>query len=842
MFRLVDELLRNAETQGVASAFSLLVWQRGRVVYEKAQGRLAQNDPRPATPDTFFDLASLTKPLSTAGLLAAFVQKGALDLDTPIGRHLPEWGEGDKAGVLLRHLLQHTSGLPAWHPFYEKIPGWPQNLDTAQAKAQVRHAIAQTPLLTPPGKVALYSDLDFITLGFLLEELAQEPLELQATRFFKRLDLSQELRFAPKTAAAVPEERVAATERHLLRGLLRGRVHDDNAWALGGAAGHAGLFGTARGVLGMLLEWRAAYHGEGRLFTRETVFPFLFPSPTPPRCGFALGFDRPSHRGSASGRHFSQHAIGHLGYTGTSAWLDLEREVCVVLLTNRVHPSGENTAIRGFRPALHDAVMEALDATAPGPYVPPPAPEEVKRVHLIGVAGTGMGSLAGMLKEAGYAVSGSDQAIYPPMSELLARLDIDLRQPFAAANLADAPDLTVVGNICTRDHLEVIELKRRGLAYDSFAGTLEKFFISGKTSLVVAGTHGKTTSSSLLAWQLQNAGRDPSFMIGGLVRNFERNYKLGQGPEIVIEGDEYDSAYFDKHAKFLHYRPHGTIVTSLEYDHADIYENVEEIEEAFARFVALIPEQGLLVAAWDHERVRKVAAKARCRLIRYGLHPEADWRPSDIHEGPEGTRFTILRKGHPFVELFLPMPGVYNALNATAVCALLHELLGLSPEVLRQGAARFLGVARRQEERGTVRGVRVIDDFAHHPTAIRETLAGLRNKYPQGRLLVAFDPRTNTTSRKVLQNELADAFAHADRLWLGTPSRLDFIAAEERLDINGLSSAINERGLPAVYEPDIEAMARALAQEARAGDTIAILSNGGFGGLIPKVLAALENR
>jgi UDP-N-acetylmuramate: L-alanyl-gamma-D-glutamyl-meso-diaminopimelate ligase len=842
MLSRAEQILKDAIAANIGSAAALFVSHKGRIVHHAAYGQTQQGPKgRAIDTDAWFDLASLTKPLVVGTLCAIFLDRGLLDLDQPVCEFVPAFkGEGRET-VTLRMLLQHRSGLPDWRPFYKRVA------DSEFPRDALLAAVCAEPLLHPVGEIIDYSDLGYILLGAALENIGGarldtlfkqdviDPLALKNIGF-----LPFETGAPGAGASDAPAQRVA-TENCPRRGLLIGQVHDDNAWAVGGVCGHAGLFGTAQAVGTLLDEWFQCLHGEGWLFSHATAIQFAYPLPSPPRADFALAWDRPTWKRSPAGRFISPDALGHWGYTGTSAWLDHDRDLSIVLLTNRVHPSHDEARIRELRLSLHESIYEELGLTAPGPFRKRPKPEDGQHIHLIAVAGTGMGSLAGMLKAAGYRVTGSDQAVYPPMSDILAAQGIEVRQPFGDANLADSPDLVVVGNVCSRDHEEVVCAKRRGLALDSMPGVLERYFLMDKKPLVVAGTHGKTTTSSMLAWLLAADKQDPGFMIGGLVRNFGANFRLGDGPFFVVEGDEYDSAYFDKYPKFLHYRPHAAIITSIEYDHADIYDSLDEIVTQFERLAALIPPDGLLAACWDYETVRDVSRHARCRVLRYGEHPEAEWRARVVSEQNGASTFDILNHEKTLARVTLPMSGAHNIANALATAALLIEL-GHDPAALDPAFRTFAGIARRQQVRGVVDGVTVIDDFAHHPTAVLTTLDGLRRAYPSGRLWVAFDPRTNTSSRNVFQQRFAEVFDSADGVWIGSPSRMDRIAPEQRMDPQRLAADISSRGPKAVFEPDIERMTGALLAKAQPGDTIAVLSNGSFGGLHEKLLAGLRER
>jgi len=459
----------------------------------------------------------------------------------------------------------------------------------------------------------------------------------------------------------------------------------------------------------------------------------------------------------------------------------------------------------------------------------------------MGVCGTGMGSLAGMLKASGYLVTGSDQQVYPPMSDFLADQGIEVRIGYRGENLEPHPDLVVVGNVVTRANPEAQALAVLGIPYLSFPQVLSHCFLAAKTSLVVAGTHGKTTTSSLLATLLHDAGLAPSFMIGGLVQAFGRNFNLGAGGHFVVEGDEYDTAFFDKGPKFLHYRPHVAIITSIEFDHADIYADLEAVKRSFRRLVAIMPPEGCLVACFDDPVVREVVAGAPCPVLFYGEGAGADWRLADLKVTPAGTTFTVFKGDEVFGSFQGVMPGRHNALNSLAVIAVLHRL-GVGQEVIARGLRGFAGVKRRQEVRGTVGGVTVIDDFAHHPTAVRETLAALKGAYGSRRLITVFEPRTNSSRRRVFQDAYVAAFDAADEVVVKEAPPLANVAAEERFSSRQLVEDLGRRGRDARYYGDTGEIIAYLVGHVRPGDVVAILSNGGFDNIHIRLLDALPRR
>jgi len=462
------------------------------------------------------------------------------------------------------------------------------------------------------------------------------------------------------------------------------------------------------------------------------------------------------------------------------------------------------------------------------------------KFHLIGICGTGMGSLAGLLLRAGHTVRGSDEHVYPPMSTQLAALGIPVFEGFRAENLNWGPDLVVVGNVCRKDHVEVVEAQRRGLELTSFPAVLSRFFLAEKHSLVVAGTHGKTTTSSLTSFVLYHAGRDPSFLIGGVPIDFGQGWRLGSGPDFVVEGDEYDTAFFDKGSKFLHYRPQTAILTSVEFDHADIFANLDAVKAAFAAFVRLIPAEGRLVVAASSPHALDVAQQARCPVITYGLGDAANADfTGEVERGSDGTQILNVRShGHLLGTVTTRLLGRHNAENILGVIAAVTSL-GVPFEVAAEGVRRFSGVKRRQEVRGVARGVTVIDDFAHHPTAVRLTLEGLRAAYGTSRLVAVFEPRSATSRRKVFQQEYAHAFDDADEVLLAPLHAPEKVPVEERLDVERLAADLASRGKKARVVPTVDAMVDILAS-LQDGAVVVVMSSGGFGGIHEKILARLR--
>jgi len=467
-------------------------------------------------------------------------------------------------------------------------------------------------------------------------------------------------------------------------------------------------------------------------------------------------------------------------------------------------------------------------------------PDRVCHIHIMGICGTGMAALAGMLKESGYRVTGSDQNVYPPMSDFLAQAGIEVMEGYRPENLEPVPDLVVVGNVIRAVNPEALRLGEMRIPYVSMPQALGYFFLRNHISLVVAGTHGKTTTSSVLATVLHHAGKSPGFMIGGIVEAFGRNYALGEGRYFVVEGDEYDTAFFDKDSKFLHYRPDYAILTSIEFDHADIFVDLEVIKDAFSRFVALIPENGALFACWDDPVVREVAGRSRCQVIRYGTGEECDWRLSDFHTRELASTFTLHHHGQRFGKFHLPMPGKHNVLNATAVIALLQHL-GDDPDSISRGLDSFKGIKRRQQVRGEVNSITVIDDFAHHPTAVRETTSALKMAWPDRRLVVVFEPRTNSSRRAVFQERYANAFPAGDIIIVREHMPLDNVPPEEQFSSARLVSDLREQGRDAYYFAGTDEILDFLVEKAKPGDVVAILSNGGFDNIHERLLARLSH-
>jgi UDP-N-acetylmuramate: L-alanyl-gamma-D-glutamyl-meso-diaminopimelate ligase len=466
-------------------------------------------------------------------------------------------------------------------------------------------------------------------------------------------------------------------------------------------------------------------------------------------------------------------------------------------------------------------------------------PPNPTRIHLMGICGTGMASLAGMLKQQGYEVTGSDQNVYPPMSDFLRELAIPVREGYGARNLFPPPDLVIVGNVITRLNPEAIELSRLGIPYVSMPQALQAYAMKGKKNVVVCGTHGKTTTSSLAAWVLEKGGKDPGFMIGGLPGNFGVNFKLGRGNLFVIEGDEYDTAFFDKGPKFLHYSPWIVILTSIEFDHADIYRDLEHVKESFRRLIDLIPPDGLLIANGDDPLVMAESGRARCPVIPYGLDSAAQWQTADIAYQEGQTALRVVRDGVERMTLSTPLYGRHNISNLLAA-VVLSDFLHIDVARLQEAVSTFRGVRRRQEVKGEINGILVLDDFAHHPTAVRETIRAVRERFGSRRLVAAFEPRSNSSRRKVFQQAYAGAFGQADLILIPEPPLMEKVPPPERFSSGELVQDLVRNGLQALYFANTDALLEELLLRCRPGDVVLFMSNGAFDNLPVRLVKRLE--
>jgi UDP-N-acetylmuramate: L-alanyl-gamma-D-glutamyl-meso-diaminopimelate ligase len=465
-------------------------------------------------------------------------------------------------------------------------------------------------------------------------------------------------------------------------------------------------------------------------------------------------------------------------------------------------------------------------------------PEAPLHIHLLGICGTGMAALAGILQEQGYRVSGSDEHAYPPMSTYLAGLSVPVQNGYAPENLAPRPDLAVVGNVIRRDNPEAQALLQSDIPRLSLPQALNRFLVGERQSLVVAGTHGKTTTTALIAWLLYALGLDPGFMVGGLARNFQANFRVGRGPYVVLEGDEYDTAFFDKRPKFVHFRPRVAVLTSIEFDHADIYADLDQVIRAFESFLEQVPADGRVLAWGDAPLVRQVCRRSGAAVAFYGQDPHCHWRIADLSPQAGGMNFTVLREGRAWGEFFLPMLGTHNVWNGLAALAALSEVGG-EPGDLQKALTGFQGVHKRQEVVGEFQGVLIVQDFAHHPTAVAVTLAAVRQGYPARRLLAVFEPRTNTSRRRVFQEPYAAAFKDADLVLVREPPDLWKVEPEEQFSSRQLASDLGRRGQTALYFPDTDQLLKGLLNLLRPGDLVLIMSNGDFDHLTPRLAAAL---
>ncbi|MGB5986613.1 MAG: UDP-N-acetylmuramate:L-alanyl-gamma-D-glutamyl-meso-diaminopimelate ligase [Desulfobacterales bacterium] len=465
-------------------------------------------------------------------------------------------------------------------------------------------------------------------------------------------------------------------------------------------------------------------------------------------------------------------------------------------------------------------------------------PDTINHVHLIAACGSGMAALASLLKDQGYRVSGSDRQVYPPMSTFLAERGIDIEEGFDGHHLDLRPDLVVVGNAVIRDNPEARRTAELELNYCSMPQAVNHFLARGKEICLALGTHGKTTTASLLAWILAAAGRDPSFFIGGILGNFDCNYRQGQGGAVVIEGDEYDTAFFDKGPKFLHYPSRIAMLTGIEFDHADIYRDLAHVKSAFARFMAAMPAQSTLLVYDGCPTARELSRSAAAQVVFYGDQPESPWRLGEIAIDPPWTHFKVWREDQPWGAFRTQLSGRYNLYNILAALAAAQEM-GISPEAAVQALSAFRSTRRRQEVRGVAQGITVMDDFAHHPTAVAATIGGVAPLYPQGRVIAVFEPRTNTSMRAIFQSVYPQALSGADLVLIREPSRLDKIPVAERLRAADLVADIRELGTPAHFFADSEGILDFLVDEARPGDLVLVMSNGGFDNIHQRLLDRL---
>jgi UDP-N-acetylmuramate: L-alanyl-gamma-D-glutamyl-meso-diaminopimelate ligase len=467
-----------------------------------------------------------------------------------------------------------------------------------------------------------------------------------------------------------------------------------------------------------------------------------------------------------------------------------------------------------------------------------------KHVHVIGIGGSAMAPLALMLREKGFQVTGSDSGVYPPASTLLENLGISFFHAFDARHLQPAPDLVVIGNVIARGNAELEEVLDRKIPYRSMPGILEEEFLPGKHSIVVSGTHGKTTTTAMLAWIFHVAGKQPNFLVGGVAENFGKSYGLEGGSDFILEGDEYETALWDRGPKFFHYHPDDLIITSLEFDHADIYRDFEAYELAFRRLVNLVPRSGRVVIWGDRDdsgsSLREVASKAFCPVETYGFSGGSDWTATDVVSEDASTRFEVSHQGKAFGAFTLSATGRHNVLNAVAAIVVAHGR-GIGPESLAESLSTFRSVKRRMELKGEVEGIVIVDDFAHHPTAVRATIEAARARWPKRRLWAILEPRSNSMRRKVFQESLPKALALADRVVLGGVFRSQQLGDENRLDPESVAESVRVLRRDAHAFAGADAIADFVSGEAKPGDILLVMSNGSFDGLCDKLIRRLKH-
>ena len=480
--------------------------------------------------------------------------------------------------------------------------------------------------------------------------------------------------------------------------------------------------------------------------------------------------------------------------------------------------------------------------TAPHRRSFPDLPSTIETVHIIGICGSAMGSLAAMLTDRGYTVRGSDANAYPPMSTWLEERGIDIMLGYDESNLDWEPDVVIVGNVCRSTYADAVATRERGFAHLSLPEALRHFFFEDRRPLVITGTHGKSTTTSMLAWIMTHAGRDPGFMLGGIAGNFDSNYRLGNGDIFVIEGDEYDTAYFDKVPKFWHYAPFRATINNVEFDHADIYPDIEAIEGVFRRFVELVPDGGSLWVNGDDRRALAVSEHAEAPRRTFGLGEDNDLRADQVELAGRNTRFRVILGGEVLGTIELPTIGEFNIRNALGAMAIAMDE-GLSFDQVRVALAEFKAVKKRQEYIGSGNGVDVYDDFAHHPTAVAATLRAMRNQFPESRLWALFEATSNTSRRRVFQDKYPPAFSVADQVIISSPrEKTDNLSDKERIDVGELSAAIGDHGPTTRLIPDVDDIVATVADEAQSGDVVVGLSGASFGGIHQKLVAALKQR
>lgn len=463
-----------------------------------------------------------------------------------------------------------------------------------------------------------------------------------------------------------------------------------------------------------------------------------------------------------------------------------------------------------------------------------------QHIHLVGIGGTGMGSLARLLVEKGFKVTGSDEKLYPPMSDQLAELKVKIYEGYFPSNLDEKPDLVIIGNVITKINPEAQEVLRLGIPYRSMPQAVAEFFLKGKTPIVVAGTHGKTTTATLLAWLFYSAGEDPGFLIGGVGKNFEKSAHAGSGRLFVVEGDEYDTAFFDKGPKFLHYLPQAVLLTSIEFDHADIYRNLDHVKESFRKLLEIISPDGLLICNGEDADVMELAKKAKGRVITYGLKEGFDYGPKTIEANESGTVFDLVGP-NVSAKFKTSLSGEHNLSNVIGSVAVALEY-GITPEKIQEGLDTFKGVKRRQEFVGEVKSVVVIDDFAHHPTAVAKTIAAMRQRYPGRRLWAIFEPRSNTSRRNIFKDRFIEALSHADRVVIGGIFKSEKIPENELLDVQHVVDLIMRKGVDAHYIPETEHLLEFVLRNIISNDVVLIMSNGAFDNVPKRLVEGLKRR
>jgi len=465
-------------------------------------------------------------------------------------------------------------------------------------------------------------------------------------------------------------------------------------------------------------------------------------------------------------------------------------------------------------------------------------PEKVRKIHLVAICGTAMGALACMLQDLGFEVTGSDQHVYPPMSLFLKDRGIRIDDGFREGNICYGPDLVIVGNAVTRDNPEARQVRQMGLPFCSMPQALNHFVALEKQTLLISGTHGKTTTSAILAWILQSAGADPSFMIGGILKNFNSNYRLGSGPYFVVEGDEYDTAFFDKGPKFLHFNPLAAILTGIEFDHADIFDDLHHVKMTFGQFLSGLSRNSILIAHDDDKNIDDLLDPPSCRIERYGLNGTSPWRLSGISIDQPWTTFEVIKHNTSFGKFKTTLFGEHNLLNVLASIAIADHLK-IEPDVISKALETFEGIKRRQEIRGHKNQITVMDDFAHHPTAVRETIRAVKAAHSEKRLVAVFEPRTNTSMRDIFQNEYSRSFDLADLICIRKPPLLKKIPFGQRFSSKKLVAELKTRGKNAYYFEQTEAIIDFLIEQAKSGDLILVMSNGGFDNIHERLLDRL---